>query len=78
MLHLIFKELRMTVSSVTGSPDGERFNEVLALIHSSRHKAMQAVNTQLIELYWQVGASCFGLRLGLGRVVESLRSFCRS
>jgi predicted nuclease of restriction endonuclease-like (RecB) superfamily len=56
VLHLIFKELRMTVSSVTGSPDGERFNEVLALIHSSRHKAMQAVNTQLIELYWQVGA----------------------
>ncbi|MBK5513366.1 DUF1016 family protein [Pseudomonas sp. TH08] len=46
----------MTVSSLTGSPDGERFNEVLALIHSSRHKAMQAVNTQLIELYWQVGA----------------------
>ncbi|BBP72304.1 hypothetical protein PHLH6_43080 [Pseudomonas sp. Seg1] len=46
----------MTVSSLTGSPDGERFNEVLALIHSARHKAMQAVNTQLIELYWQVGA----------------------
>ncbi|MBK5528157.1 DUF1016 family protein [Pseudomonas sp. TH06] len=46
----------MTVSSLTGSPDGERFNEVLALIHSSRNKAMQAVNTQLIELYWQVGA----------------------
>ena len=46
----------MTVSNLTGSPDGERFNEVLALIHSSRHKAMQAVNTQLIELYWQVGA----------------------
>lgn len=46
----------MTVSSLTGSPDGDRFNEVLALIHSSRHKAMQAVNTHLIELYWQVGA----------------------
>jgi predicted nuclease of restriction endonuclease-like (RecB) superfamily len=46
----------MTVSSLTGSTDGERFNEVLALIQSSRHKAMQAVNTHLIELYWQVGA----------------------
>ena len=46
----------MTVSSLISSPDGERFNEVLALIHRSRHQAMQAVNTQLIELYWQVGA----------------------
>ena len=46
----------MNASSLTGSSDGDRFNEVLALIHSSRHKAMQAVNTQLIELYWQVGA----------------------
>ncbi|WP_285410772.1 PDDEXK nuclease domain-containing protein [Pseudomonas sp. FR229a] len=46
----------MNASSLTGSSDGDRFNEVLALIHSSRHKAMQAVNTHLIELYWQVGA----------------------
>ncbi|MBV4485611.1 DUF1016 family protein [Pseudomonas sp. SWRI153] len=46
----------MNASSLTGGSDGERFNEVLALIHSSRHKAMQAVNTHLIELYWQVGA----------------------
>ncbi|MEN0106820.1 MAG: PDDEXK nuclease domain-containing protein [Pseudomonas sp.] len=37
------------------SPD-ERFNEVLALIHSARQQAVQTVNTQLIELYWQVGA----------------------
>lgn len=34
----------------------ERFDEVLALIHSARQQAMQAVNTRLIELYWQVGA----------------------
>lgn len=46
----------MNESSLTGSSDGDRFNEVLALIHSSRHKAMQAVNTHLIDLYWQVGA----------------------
>jgi hypothetical protein len=42
----------MNPSSV---PD-DRFNEVLALIQSARQQAMQAVNTQLIELYWQVGA----------------------
>lgn len=34
----------------------ERFDEVLALINSARQQAIQAVNTQLIELYWQVGA----------------------
>jgi len=33
-----------------------RFDEVLALIHSARQQAVQAVNTRLIELYWQVGA----------------------
>ena len=32
------------------------FDEVLALINTARQQAVQAVNTQLIELYWQVGA----------------------
>ncbi|KAB5624505.1 DUF1016 domain-containing protein [Pseudomonas putida] len=34
----------------------ERFDEVVTLSHSARQRCMQAVNTQLIELYWQVGA----------------------
>lgn len=38
------------------SPADARFDEVLAMIHGSRQQALQAVNTQLIELYWQVGA----------------------
>ncbi|SFX55802.1 Predicted nuclease of restriction endonuclease-like (RecB) superfamily, DUF1016 family [Pseudomonas sp. NFACC49-2] len=38
------------------SATDERFDEVLALIHSAKQQAMQAVNTRLIELYWQVGA----------------------
>lgn len=46
----------MTVPQVPGSTTDDRFNEVLALIQSARRQAMQAVNTQLIELYWQVGA----------------------
>jgi predicted nuclease of restriction endonuclease-like (RecB) superfamily len=33
-----------------------RFDEVIAMIHDARHRTMQAVNTHLIELYWQVGA----------------------
>ena len=46
----------MNAPNVTGSTTDDRFNEVLALIHSAKQQAMQAVNTQLIELYWQVGA----------------------
>lgn len=33
-----------------------RFDEVLGLIQGARQRAVRAVNTQLIELYWQVGA----------------------
>ncbi|QXH47588.1 DUF1016 family protein [Pseudomonas xanthosomatis] len=33
-----------------------RFDEVLGLIQGARQRAVQAVNTQLIELYWEVGA----------------------
>ena len=36
-------------------PD-DQFGEVLALIKDARLRAAQTVNTQLIELYWQVGA----------------------
>lgn len=32
------------------------FKEVLTLIEQARQRATQAVNTQLIDLYWQVGA----------------------
>ncbi|MFJ4456794.1 YhcG family protein [Pseudomonas sp. NPDC089392] len=34
----------------------DRFEEVLGLIQDARQRAVQAVNTQLIDLYWQVGA----------------------
>jgi predicted nuclease of restriction endonuclease-like (RecB) superfamily len=36
--------------------DEEVFSEVVRLIAASREKALQAVNTVLIDLYWQVGA----------------------
>lgn len=31
------------------------FDEIAALISAARQRAVQAVNTSLIELYWQVG-----------------------
>jgi len=46
----------MAPSKQPPKPSDERFAEVLALIHSARQRAVQAVNIQLIELYWQVGA----------------------
>jgi len=32
------------------------FNEITQLIHAARQRAVQAVNTALIELYWQQGS----------------------
>jgi predicted nuclease of restriction endonuclease-like (RecB) superfamily len=46
----------MTAPDVPRNTTDDRFNEVLALIHGAKQQAMQAVNTRLIELYWQVGA----------------------
>jgi predicted nuclease of restriction endonuclease-like (RecB) superfamily len=46
----------MTAPGVTSGTSDDRFSEVLALIHGARQQAIRAVNTQLIELYWQVGA----------------------
>lgn len=38
-------------------PDSDnRFSEILSLIDSSRQRAIQAVNTALVELYWEIGA----------------------
>lgn len=46
----------MSTPNIPQNPNESHFHEVLTLIQSARHKAAQAVNTQLIELYWQVGA----------------------
>ena len=42
------------VTSTTG--EAELFAEVVRLIAASRAKAVHAVNTALIELYWQIGS----------------------
>jgi len=40
----------------TGGSTPSDFAEIAQLIESARHQALQAVNTTLIDLYWQVGA----------------------
>jgi hypothetical protein len=37
--------------------------EIVGLIAGARQRAFQAVNTTLIDLYWQVGQLISGLRL---------------
>ena len=39
--------------SIMGSPE---FGDILKLINEARQKSFQAVNTILIDLYWQIGA----------------------
>lgn len=46
----------MSTPNAPQIPAADRFDEVLAMIQSARQQAAQAVNTRLIELYWQVGA----------------------
>ncbi|MEX5501952.1 PDDEXK nuclease domain-containing protein [Pseudomonas syringae] len=46
----------MSTPNTPHTPVHDRFDEVLAMIRSARQQAAQAVNTQLIELYWQIGA----------------------
>lgn len=42
--------------STTAPSVGASFNEITQLIVTARQRAVQAVNTELIELHWQVGA----------------------
>ena len=36
-------------------PDDTKFAEVLALIETARNRAYQAINSELVTLYWQLG-----------------------
>jgi hypothetical protein len=38
----------------TTTKEDESFSEVVGLIVASRERAVQAVNTALIELYWKI------------------------
>ena len=37
-------------------PIQQQFNQIVSLIRDSRNRAYQAVNQELVSLYWQVGA----------------------
>ncbi|MFJ4347301.1 YhcG family protein [Pseudomonas sp. NPDC089401] len=50
------KQQDLNAPAAPPAVNDDRFEEVLALIQGARQRAVQAVNSQLIELYWQVGA----------------------
>ncbi len=45
----------MTQVPVTADKADDGFTEVMGLIQAARQRAFQAVNTSLIDLYWQIG-----------------------
>ena len=46
---------RSTGATIPVTPHESSFREVLALIERARQRAFQVVNTELIDLYWQLG-----------------------
>ncbi len=42
-------------SALEGAPDEHAFAEVVEMIQAARGRALAAVNTELIDLYWRVG-----------------------
>ena len=34
---------------------GESFDEILAIIEKAKNRALKAVNTELIQMYWDIG-----------------------
>ena len=49
------KSRRASELNTQAPAEDSAFTEVLHLIQSARQRALQAVNTELVELYWQVG-----------------------
>src|SRR6185369_11368629 len=49
------KRLPTPASALSSTPDEHAFSEVLEMIQASRSRALTAVNTALVDLYWRVG-----------------------
>ena len=49
------EQTRTTGASIATLPQEKAFREVVAMIEAARARAYQAVNTELMDLYWRVG-----------------------
>ena len=48
------------------------FDEVIHIINNARSRAMKAVNAELIQMYWSVGAFCQSFVLHQALAIRSL------
>ena len=37
------------------TPKDQQFNEIISIIENARSRALKAVNSELIQMYWQIG-----------------------
>ena len=45
----------VATSALTAQPEEQAFAEVVEMIQAARGKALTAVNTAMIDLYWNIG-----------------------
>ena len=61
-------------------PQAEPFNEIISIIDNARNRALKAVNTELIQMYWDVGKYlsnlCADARFG-DKVISDVADFIR-
>src|SRR5665213_1504411 len=57
------RKTRSTAATISTARHQRAFREVLALIEQARQRAFQAVNTELIDLYWHADTSKIQSRL---------------
>lgn len=61
-------------------PQAEPFNEIISIIENARNRALKAVNTELIQMYWDVGKYlsnlCADARFG-DKVISDVVDFIR-
>ena len=74
-------EPNIDINLANGNTTSPQFNEVLEMIKAAKQKVFAAVNTSLIDLYWQIGCyiSQQVEKSGWGKsVVEELASYIRT
>lgn len=74
-------EPNIDINLANGNTTSPQFNEVLEMIKAAKQKVFAAVNTSLIDLYWQIGCyiSQQVEKSGWGKsVVEELANYIRT
>jgi predicted nuclease of restriction endonuclease-like (RecB) superfamily len=63
------------MSEMLSTPD---FNKIISIIESARNRALRAVNTELIQMYWDIGKYISGLCVASSfgeKVIDEIAAF---